>query len=123
MQNLEAELKAAGLEVIPWRLKSIHLDSEGNETPEGTSELDGYLRSIYDPEVYKGATSNCTGSSAEIEEDRVLGGGNNVGKAVEKKSINNNASLVKKLTKHFLPFLEYRYFSNMLNDSSFHLLN
>ena len=48
-------------------------DADGKEIPDVTSELDGYLRSIYDPEVYKGLPVTVQVVGRRMEEEKVLG--------------------------------------------------
>jgi amidase len=47
-------------------------DADGNEIPEVTGELDGYLRSIYDPEVYKGLPVTVQVVGRRMEEEKIL---------------------------------------------------
>ncbi|KAG0649284.1 Acetamidase [Hyphodiscus hymeniophilus] len=49
------------------------LDANGKEIPAVRSELDGYLRSIYDPEVYKGLPVTVQVVGRRMEEEKVLG--------------------------------------------------
>lgn len=53
--------------------KGDTLDCDGKEIPEVTSELDGYLRRIYDPEVYKGLPVTVQVVGRRMEEEKVLG--------------------------------------------------
>jgi amidase len=49
------------------------LNCEGKEIPEVTNELDGYLRSIYDPQVYEGLPVTVQVVGRRMEEEKVLG--------------------------------------------------
>ncbi|KUJ10518.1 acetamidase [Mollisia scopiformis] len=48
-------------------------DAEGKKIPGITGELDGYIRSIYDPEVYKGLPITVQIVGRRMEEEKVLG--------------------------------------------------
>jgi amidase len=53
--------------------KGGDLDAEGNEIPGVTGELDAHIRSIYDPEVYKGLPVTMQVVGRRLEEEKVLG--------------------------------------------------
>jgi amidase len=53
--------------------KGTNSDAEGKEIPEVAEELDGYIRSIYDPEVYKGLPVTVQVVGRRLEEEKVLG--------------------------------------------------
>ena len=53
--------------------KGSALDAEGNQIPGMTGELDGYIRGIYDPEVYKGLPVTVQIVGRRLEEEKVLG--------------------------------------------------
>ena len=53
--------------------KGNSLNSEGKEIPDVTSELYGYIRSIYDSENYKGLPVTAQAVGRRMEEEKVLG--------------------------------------------------
>jgi amidase len=53
--------------------KGGDLDAEGNKIPGVTGELDAHIRSIYDPEVYKGLPVTMQVVGRRLEEEKVLG--------------------------------------------------
>lgn len=53
--------------------KGNTLDAEGMEIPDVTSDFDGYIRGIYDPEVYIGLPVTVQVVGRRVEEEKVLG--------------------------------------------------
>jgi amidase len=53
--------------------KEGDLDAEGSKIPGVTGELDAHIRSIYDPEVYKGLPVTMQVVGRRLEEEKVLG--------------------------------------------------
>jgi len=53
--------------------KGNRLDSDNGEIPDVKGELDGYIRSIYEPEMYKGLPVTVQIVGRRMEEEKVLG--------------------------------------------------
>jgi amidase len=53
--------------------KGDRMDAEGKEIPGVTCELDAHIRSMYDPEIYKGLPVSVQVVGRRMEEEKVLG--------------------------------------------------